>query len=105
MINTLNKLCVHSTDGYEKTIKIFDLYKSLSNERHRFKCVIDTIRFAIANSANADSKSIANNEKMIINCLMFINNLINQTKLLHERIRIRYEFLGLKLDDIFHKLT
>ena len=27
LINTLTKLCAHSTDGYDKTIEIFESYK------------------------------------------------------------------------------
>jgi hypothetical protein len=40
-------------------------------------------------------------EKLILNTLILVNNLINQPKKLHERIRIRSEFLALKLDEIF----
>ncbi len=27
LINTLNKLCTYSSDGYEKAIEIFEIYK------------------------------------------------------------------------------
>jgi hypothetical protein len=38
---------------------------------------------------------------LILNTLILVNNLIDQPKKLHERIRIRSEFLALKLDEIF----
>ncbi len=45
--------------------------------------------------------NIEHYEHLILNTLILINNLINEQKKLHERIRIRGEFDGLKLNELF----
>lgn len=133
VFNTLNKLCLYSGDGYDKALEVFDIYKvrtpsplplnpllsmsfindfffqSINNERYRFKIIIDSILNCLnATSTSTQAKlttsEIATYEKHILNALIFVNNIINEAKSLHERIRIRYEFLGLKLNDVFHKI-
>jgi hypothetical protein len=127
VFNTLNKLCLYSGDGYDKTIEVFDIYKvtftfsssfktfsltmtfsqSISNERYRFKVIVDFILTCL-NATSTQAKLAANEistyEKHILNALILVNDIINEAKSLHERIRIRYEFLGLKLNDVLHKI-
>ena len=43
-------------------------------------------------------------EEFIYDILKLINNLINEVKQAHERIRIRYEFIGLKIMDFFKNI-
>lgn len=44
------------------------------------------------------------NDDLLLELLVLINNLINEAKKLNERIRIRHQFIGLKLNDLFIKI-
>jgi hypothetical protein len=44
------------------------------------------------------------NDDLLLELLVLINNLINEAKKLNERIRIRHQFIGLKLYDLFIKI-
>ena len=56
---------------------------------------------------NNNQQTISNinkREEYISDILKLINSLINESKQVHERIRIRYEFIGLKLMDFFKNI-
>ena len=69
--------------------------------------MVETIRFGLTHasikthSQLQTDANISYSEKLILSTLTLINNLINEPKKLHERIRVRSEFLALKLDEVF----
>lgn len=84
----------------------FFFSKIIKKERYKFKCITEKLK-NILNRAKLDvdddaaSDESLTHEKSILQLLILINNLINETKHVHERIRIRYEFIGLNLNDLF----
>ena len=56
-------------------------------------------------TADKTNKNDADNKKLMLEILTLINNLIYGSKKVHERIRIRYEFIGLKLNDLFKTIS
>lgn len=71
---------------------------------------MDTILFGLTHASTKTSTQVQSDanlcysEKLILNTLCLINNLINEPKKLCDRIRIRSEFLGLKLHEIFKEI-
>ena len=79
----------------------------MNKERFRFKCLTDTLNYLNSNKIQQQQQNHSyyssltqfKREEIICDILRLINNLINQVKQAHERIRIRYEFIGLKIMD------
>ncbi|XP_065359241.1 formin-J [Calliphora vicina] len=87
----LSALCAYNADGYARAIETLEYYKNLKNERYRFKIVINelekttTIEYQVA-------------------LLAFINCVIISAATLQDRIRIRNEFIGLKILPLLNNL-
>ncbi|XP_023296731.2 formin-J [Lucilia cuprina] len=87
----LSALCAYNADGYARAIETLEYYKNLKNERYRFKIVINelekttTIEYQVA-------------------LLAFINCVIISAATLQDRIRIRNEFIGLKILPLLNSL-
>ncbi|CAL8104840.1 unnamed protein product [Orchesella dallaii] len=87
----LSALCVYSNDGYARTLEAIDYYKKHRKERYRFKFIVSELR----SGPNVEYQTAV---------LAFINCMILATPDLHERIRIRSEFIGLKLLQVLNDL-
>lgn len=83
----LSSLCEHNQDGYQKALDIFDRYKAEKTDSSRFQLLVEELRQA---------KTSAYKTTLIT----LINAVICNNELLRSRIRIRNEFLALKLLDI-----
>ncbi|CAG7729172.1 unnamed protein product, partial [Allacma fusca] len=90
----LSALCVYSSDGYGRALQALEYFKSHTNARYRFKFVVTELQ--IGPTVEYQTAVLA-----------FINCLILATPDLRDRIRIRSEFIGLKLvqelSDLRHK--
>ena len=81
-------------------------------ERFRFKCLTDTLHYLNLNKIQQQQQNQSyyssltqlKREEFIYDILKLINNLINEVKQAHERIRIRYEFICLKIMDFFKNI-
>ena len=130
-VQILNKLCTLSPEGHEKTLEIFDYYKvynnlfvsnlnpkqflilklkRASNQSSRFKCITQSLHLLCKNTfPSRDEMSsnyyvdldFASKEVYVCDLLKLINNLIKETKAIPDRMRIRYEFINMKLIELF----
>ncbi|KAL7731951.1 hypothetical protein ACLKA6_017000 [Drosophila palustris] len=92
----LSALCAYSPDGYARAIETLDFYKNLKKERYRFKIVINELELSSAvTSPPLDYQATL---------LAFINCVIISEPKLQERIRIRNEFIGLKVLPLLNNL-
>ncbi|CAL7949453.1 unnamed protein product [Xylocopa violacea] len=87
----LSALCVYSQDGRQRAIDTLHAYQKRKGERYRLRIVVDELQ-----NAAADDYRTA--------ILAFINCLVISTPVLKDRIRIRNEFIGLKLLPILNEL-
>ncbi|XP_075228293.1 uncharacterized protein LOC142328432 isoform X2 [Lycorma delicatula] len=87
----LSALCVYNAEGYARALDALEHYKELKSERYRFKVVVTELQ-----QATAEDYQTA--------LVAFINCLIISTPQLHDRIRVRNEFIGLKLLPILNEL-
>lgn len=87
----LSALCVYNVDGYNRALDALEHYKALKGERYRFKVVVEELK--AASTAEYNTALVA-----------FINCIIISTPQLKDRIRIRNEFIGLKVLDVISKL-
>ncbi|XP_075163670.1 FH2 domain-containing protein formin 3 [Haematobia irritans] len=87
----LSALCAYNADGYTRAIETLEFYKNLKNERYRFKIVINELE-----KATKSDYQVA--------LLAFINCVIISAASLQDRIRIRNEFIGLKVLPILNNL-
>uniref|UniRef100_W8B9K4 Inverted formin-2 n=1 Tax=Ceratitis capitata TaxID=7213 RepID=W8B9K4_CERCA len=87
----LSALCAYNADGYARAIETLEFYKNLKNERYRFKIVINELEKA-------------SNVEYQVALLAFINCVIISASNLQERIRIRNEFIGLKVLPLLNNL-
>lgn len=87
----LSALCVYNADGYQRALETLEHYKTNKNERYRFKLVVDELR-------NAKNLEYQTSVVSLVNCLII------SAKSLKERIRVRNEFIGLKLLDVISQL-
>ncbi|XP_030386414.1 formin-J [Scaptodrosophila lebanonensis] len=81
----LSALCAYNSEGYARAIETLEFYKNLKKERYRFKIVINELE----QSATQVEYQVA--------LLAFINCVLISAATLQERIRIRNEFIGLKV--------
>ncbi|XP_064636259.1 mucin-5AC-like [Lineus longissimus] len=83
----LSSLCVYSPEGYTRALDALEHYKAAKQTRHRFSLVVDELD-------KADNTAYKATLLGLINCI------INGTEKLEDRVRVRNEFIGLKLLDI-----
>ncbi|CAL1291890.1 unnamed protein product [Larinioides sclopetarius] len=86
----LSALCVYRPDGYLRALETLEHYKSLKKRRYRFQLVVEELK-----SSDLSEYSTA--------LVAFINCLIISPASLGERLRIRNEFLGLKILDVLNR--
>lgn len=87
----LSALCVYNADGYSRTLDALEHYKGLKGDRYRFGVVVRELK---------DASSVEYKTALVA----FINCIIISTPQLKDRIRIRNEFIGLKLFNILNDL-
>ncbi|KAL4230469.1 FH2 domain-containing protein 1 [Mactra antiquata] len=87
----LSALCVYSKDGYSRALDALEHHKVAKKQKYRFSVVIEELRL----SENPSYKTTL---------LEFINCIIIYTDKINDRIRIRNEFYGLKLQDVLNHL-
>ncbi|XP_002008048.2 formin-J [Drosophila mojavensis] len=92
----LSALCAYSPDGYARAIETLEFYKNLKKERYRFKIVINELEQSTA-AATPPLDYLGT-------LLAFINCVIISEPRLQDRIRIRNEFIGLKLLPLLNNL-
>ncbi|XP_034102764.1 formin-J [Drosophila albomicans] len=92
----LSALCAYKTDGYARAIEVLDFYKNLKKERYRFKIVINELE-----QSSAATEPPLDYQATL---LAFINCVIITKKEPQERIRIRNEFIGLKVLPLLNNL-
>ncbi|RLU16977.1 hypothetical protein DMN91_011046 [Ooceraea biroi] len=91
VVELLSALCVYSQDGRQRAIDTLHIYQERRSERYRLRVVVDELQ-----KATAEDYQTA--------LLAFINCLVISTPVLKDRIRIRNEFIGLKLLPILNEL-
>ncbi|XP_014467206.1 PREDICTED: uncharacterized protein LOC106740555 [Dinoponera quadriceps] len=91
VVELLSALCVYSQDGRQRAIDTLHTYQERKGERYRLRVVVDELQ-----KATAEDYQTA--------LLAFINCLVISTPVLKDRIRIRNEFIGLKLLPILNEL-
>ncbi|KAK2717455.1 hypothetical protein QYM36_006285 [Artemia franciscana] len=84
VLELLSALCVYNAEGYTRSLEVLEQYKTKHSERYRFSVILKELKNAQTNEYKAA-------------LIAFINCLIISTTNLHDRIRIRNEFVGLKL--------
>ncbi|XP_071088604.1 FH2 domain-containing protein 1-like [Haliotis cracherodii] len=87
----LSAICVYSKEGYARALAVFEQYKTSKKKRYRFSLVLDEL----TRTDNVHYKVIL---------LEFINCVIIYTEDVEDRIRVRNEFYGLKLQDVLNSL-
>ncbi|KAK3599935.1 hypothetical protein CHS0354_012578 [Potamilus streckersoni] len=87
----LAALCVYSKDGYARALGALEDYKVTKKKKYRFSLILDELR-AID---NVPYQTVL---------LEFINCIIIYTEKIEERVRIRNEFFGLKLQEVINQL-
>ncbi|XP_017137865.1 FH2 domain-containing protein 1 [Drosophila miranda] len=92
----LSALCAYSAEGYARAIETLEFYKNLKKQRYRFKIVINELELASASTAPPLDYQAA--------LLAFINCVIISAATLQDRIRIRNEFIGLKVLPLLNNL-
>ncbi|KAG5307322.1 FHDC1 protein, partial [Acromyrmex insinuator] len=91
VVELLSALCVYSQDGRQRAIDTLHTYQERKGERYRLRVVVDELQ-----KATSEDYQTA--------LLAFINCLVISTPVLKDRIRIRNEFIGLKLLPILNEL-
>ncbi|XP_034177466.2 FH2 domain-containing protein formin 3 isoform X2 [Osmia lignaria lignaria] len=91
VVELLSALCVYSQDGRQRAIDALHEYQKRKGERYRLRIVVEELQ-----NATAEDYQTA--------LLAFINCLVISTPVLKDRIRIRNEFIGLKLLPILNEL-
>ncbi|CAK9809134.1 FH2 domain-containing protein 1 [Anthophora plagiata] len=91
VVELLSALCVYSQDGRQRVIDTLHAYQKRKGERYRLRIVVEELQNATAEDYQAA-------------LLAFINCLVISTPVLKDRIRLRNEFIGLKLLSILNEL-
>ncbi|CAH1777295.1 unnamed protein product [Owenia fusiformis] len=87
----LSALCVYSPDGYTRALDALQHYKETKKTRYRFSLISDELNQAKVTAYKSTLVAL-------INCIII------STDNIEERIRIRNEFIGLKLLEIIQRL-
>ncbi|XP_055339989.1 LOW QUALITY PROTEIN: inverted formin-2-like [Paramacrobiotus metropolitanus] len=90
-MDLLSSLCGHNQEGYQKVLDTFERYKAEKNDGSRFQLLVDELRQA---------KTSAYKTTLIA----LINAIICNNEALRSRIRIRNEFLALKVHDVLAQI-
>ncbi|ELT89503.1 hypothetical protein CAPTEDRAFT_33095, partial [Capitella teleta] len=91
IFDLLSALCSYSKSGYGRALEALDHYKELKHTRYRFKFLVDELK---------DAETIEYQATL----LAFINCIIVYADKLEDRVRIRNDFIGLKILEIINKL-
>ncbi|XP_063991076.1 uncharacterized protein Form3 isoform X2 [Diachasmimorpha longicaudata] len=91
IVELLSALCVYSHDGRQRAIETLNIYQERKRERYRLRAIVDELQ-----KANTEDYQAA--------LLAFINCLIISTPAVKDRVRVRNEFIGLKLLPILNDL-
>ncbi|XP_011314517.1 uncharacterized protein form3 [Fopius arisanus] len=91
VVELLSALCVYSHDGRQRAIDTLHIYQERKGERYRLRAIVDELQKAIAEDYQAA-------------LLAFINCLVISTPAVKDRVRLRNEFIGLKLLPILNDL-
>lgn len=91
VVELLSALCVYSPEGYGQALAALVHYKETKKSHHRFSVIVDELK-------QADCVQYKTT------LLAFVNCIIISTELLEDRIRVRNEFIGLKLLDSVEQL-
>jgi len=84
-------------DGTSEVSSAFSFYKRKKSESKRFESVVNTLKQATQSS---DSQAV----EYLINCISFINALVNSPADLKNRTKLRKDFLELGILTTFHSL-
>ncbi|KAK3100755.1 hypothetical protein FSP39_024772 [Pinctada imbricata] len=87
----LSALCVYSKEGYACALDALEHLKDLKKNKYRFSALLEELQ-------------ATDNEDYQTNLLEFINCIIIYTEKIEERIRIRNEFYGLRLQEVLNRL-
>ncbi|XP_064609871.1 inverted formin-2-like [Liolophura sinensis] len=87
----LSAMCVYSNQGYARALEALEHYKTTKKLRYRFGVILDELN---------KEESISYRAAL----LGFINCLIIYSKDIEDRVRIRNEFIGLKLLEVLNRL-
>ncbi|XP_076315999.1 inverted formin-2-like isoform X3 [Tachypleus tridentatus] len=87
----LSALCVYSQEGYDRSLETLEYYKEKKCERYRLKVIVDELK----NIKTVEYQTVL---------VTFVNCLITSALSIKEQIRIRNEFIGLKLLEVFSDL-
>ncbi|XP_015112229.1 uncharacterized protein LOC107037914 [Diachasma alloeum] len=91
VVELLSALCVYSHDGRQRAIDTLHIYQERKGERYRLRAIVDELQKATAEDYQAA-------------LLAFINCLVISTPAVKDRVRLRNEFIGLKLLPILNDL-
>ncbi|XP_047102012.1 uncharacterized protein LOC124721206 [Schistocerca piceifrons] len=91
VLELLSALCVYNAEGYARALDALERYQELKGERYRLKVIVSELQNATA--IDYQTALVA-----------FINCLLISTPQLKDRIRIRNEFIGLKLLPVLNDL-
>ncbi|XP_074112850.1 FH2 domain-containing protein formin 3 isoform X1 [Cotesia typhae] len=91
VVELLSALCVYSQDGRQRAIDTLHIYQDKKSERYRLRVIVDELQKTTTEDYQAA-------------LLAFINCLVISTAVLKDRVRIRNEFIGLKLLPILNDL-
>ncbi|XP_043277907.1 uncharacterized protein form3 [Venturia canescens] len=91
VVDLLSALCVYSQDGRQRAIDTLHIYQERKGERYRLRAIVDELQ-----------KETAEDYQTAL--LAFINCLVISTPVLKDRVRLRNEFIGLKLLPILNEL-
>nr|XP_026693262.1 inverted formin-2 isoform X12 [Ciona intestinalis] len=87
----LAAMCIYSSEGKSRSIDAMEHYKQAKSQRYRFSVVINELR----NAENLPYQT---------GILSFINAAILSTDAIHQRVKLRNEFIGLQLLDVLSEL-
>ncbi|XP_033111199.1 inverted formin-2-like [Anneissia japonica] len=87
----LSALCLYSQEGYVRAIDALENYKETNDCRYRFSFIVDELDLAEALTYKTT-------------IVAFINCILIATEDIEQRVRLRNEFIGLKLLDVLSKL-
>ncbi|XP_012943896.1 protein diaphanous homolog 2, partial [Aplysia californica] len=91
VVELLSALCMYSDDGHRLAMDALDTYKSMKQMRYRFSLIINELRTCEMTPYKTT-------------LMAFINCILCASGELHERNKIRNEFVGLNLLDIIPDL-
>ncbi|KAL8590864.1 hypothetical protein ACOMHN_038875 [Nucella lapillus] len=92
VIELLSALCVYSPEGYHLALDALDTFKKMKKLRYRFSLLVTELR-------TTELVAYKTTLMALVNCL-----LVACHGDIHDRCRMRSEFIGLNILDIIHNL-